>query len=121
VDPRKQAEQAAEALLAAANSERVRAAEEGTRALVRFYPGLAAVAPLERYAVLREAREAASQHIGSKFLAAVLALAVAALVATILAGHAELARVPAWVVAGTAIAGQLLQHVLVRRHLRRKT
>jgi hypothetical protein len=120
VDPRKQAEQAADALLAAANSERVRAAEENTRALVRFYPDLARVPPLERFAALREAREAASQHVAAKFLMAVLALAVAALVAIILAGHAELARIPAWIVAGSAISSQLLQQVLVRRELRDK-
>jgi hypothetical protein len=116
VDPREKAEQAAEALLAAAQVEREREAEASTRGLVRFYPALARIPPLERFAALREAREFASQHAVARFMRAVLALTVAVLVALILAGHAGVAKIPAWFIAGVAIASQLIHQVLVRRH-----
>ena len=115
---KQQAELAGDALVASAQAERERAAELSTRPLVRFYPALKHVAPLERQAVLAQAREYAAGYVSSRLVLAVLALALAVVMALGFTGHVRLAVVAGCVAGFLFIARQFVELILVRRHLR---
>lgn len=114
---REQAEAAARSLVAAAEAERVRVAEQKTRPLVRMYPALARVPPLERHAALGDARGHAAAHPGSRLLLAAMALVLAAVVALGLTRHARLAVAAGCLLAALLILRQFVELALMRRYL----
>jgi hypothetical protein len=115
---REQAERAGDAMLASARTDQEKAADRNTLMLVRMYPALKHVAPLDRQAVLDAARGAANIHVGSRLLLASVTLAFAAYIAMNLSGHADDAMVAGWLAACTFIAGQFLEQFLMRRYIR---
>jgi hypothetical protein len=114
---KEQAERTADALLASAQAERERAVEQSTRPLVRLYPALKHVPPLERQAVLGEAREYAAGYVSSRLFLAVLALGLAVVMALGLTGHVRFAIVAGCVTAFLFVARQFVELLLIRRYL----
>ena len=74
---KEQANEAADALLAAAQTEQKRAAERNTLPLVRMYPALKDIPALERIAAVRDARDLAHAHSVSRALIALVTIALA--------------------------------------------
>ena len=106
--------------MAAAQAERERAAEQSTRSLVRFYPALKQVPPLERHAVLRDAREFAAGYVSSRLFLAVMSIVLAALLALVFTGHAKLALAAGCLIVLLSIGRQLIELVLIRKYLSQK-
>jgi len=119
-DSKKKAEVIGDALLASAQLEREQAAERNTHPLVRIYPSLKQVPPLERYAVLGEAREYAAGYLTSRLLLAAMSIALAVIVALALTGHAKAALVAACVTLSIVIGRQFVELILMRRYLRQR-
>jgi hypothetical protein len=115
---KQQAEIAGDALLAPVEAERERAAERSTRPLLRFYPALKDVPPLERHAVLGEARGHAGAYVSSHLFLAALALGLAAVMVLGLTGRTRLAIVAGSVTGFLFIARQFVELMLMRRFLR---
>jgi hypothetical protein len=115
---KEQAKIVGDTLLAAAEAERQRVAEQKTRSLVRFYPELQRVPPLERYARLGAAREFAAGYISSQMFMTLLLLTLAALIALLISGHVQLAVSAGFLAMLLGIARQIIELVLMRRYLR---
>jgi hypothetical protein len=118
MDPREKADRSADALMAAATAEQQQAAERNTRELVRMYPGLAKVPPMERHAALARARELVDQSRFSKLSLAVVTLILAAAVALAVTGHRGIAVVTGAGAMLAAIGRQFVVLSLLRRQLR---
>jgi hypothetical protein len=114
---KEQAKQIADALLSAAEAERVAAVEQSTRPLVRTYPALKHVPALERHAALREAREFAAAHATSRLFLALISIAIAAVAALGFLGLVSWAIATGIVVVGLLISRQFAELSVMRKYL----
>ena len=114
---KEQAKQIADALLAAAEAERVAAVEQSTRPLVRTYPALKHVPALERHAALREAREFAAAHATSRVFLALISIAIAAVAALCFLGLINWAIAAGIVVMSLFISRQFAELSVMRKYL----
>jgi hypothetical protein len=115
---KEQAKVVGESLVAAAEAEQERAAERNTLPLVRIYPELKHVPPLERHAVLHVARDFAASYVSSRVSMMLILLAVAALVALVLTGHMRLAGAAGCLALLLFFCRQFIERRLIRRYLR---
>lgn len=114
---KEQADKAADALIAQALAQQRREAEQITQPLVRLYPGLENVPPLERHAVLVQAREAVKGEVVPKMLLALIGLVLAAAVALAFNGQVRPAIGTCAAAIGIGILRQVVELLLVRRRL----
>jgi predicted Kef-type K+ transport protein len=114
---REQANVIGDVLVAAAEAERVAAAERSTQPMVRMYPALKAVPALERHAALRDAREFAATHGSSRWFLTLISIAFAAVVALGVAGQFSFAVAAGALVAALFVARQYAELSVMRRYL----
>jgi hypothetical protein len=117
---REQADSAAEALIGAALQKQQQDAEQNTLPLVRLFPGLAQVPPMERQAVLAQAREDVKDEWAPKLLLALIGLLLAAALAFAFNGHLPGAIGTGVAALGLGIVRQAVELTLVRWRLRER-